>query len=290
MNIQPGAALHRLGFLWKRPKKRLVKADATKRAAFVQEYATRCAQAASKPFFVNAAHFRADADLRGKWTPRGQPALVDSTSPRLGNKVTYYSAVCLETGEVQALALDGYSSPEASVTFLKQLSAATSGPLVIFWDNSPAHGGEPLRHYLTTPKLQMQLVKLPPYSPDYNADEAIWEWARKDVTANTCRLPRSASGWMPSLLAYISEPRKSSSAAKRLFKPKQPPALKCRGHLGISIGVPHNWLSAGSCSRGASNTAHHREIDAQEAFKQKSRALHVICHQEYSLISLDIAR
>lgn len=178
--------LHRLGFVWKRPKKRLVKADATKRAAFVQEYATRCAQADSKHFFVDEAHFRADADLRGKWTPRGQPALVDSTSPRLGDKVTYYSAVCLETGEVQALALDGYSSPEASVTFLKQLRAATSGPLVIFWDNSPAHGGEPLRHYLTTPKLQMQLVKLPPYSPDYNADEAIWEWARKDVTANTC--------------------------------------------------------------------------------------------------------
>lgn len=32
----------------------------------------------------------------------------------------------------------------------------------------------------------MRLVPLPGYSPDYNADEAIWDWVREDVIANTC--------------------------------------------------------------------------------------------------------
>src|SRR5262245_43740920 len=32
----------------------------------------------------------------------------------------------------------------------------------------------------------IHLVRLPAYSPDYNADEAIWAWARAEVTANTC--------------------------------------------------------------------------------------------------------
>ena len=27
---------------------------------------------------------------------------------------------------------------------------------------------------------------MPAYSPDFNADEAIWDWARDEVTANTC--------------------------------------------------------------------------------------------------------
>jgi hypothetical protein len=27
---------------------------------------------------------------------------------------------------------------------------------------------------------------LPAYSPDFNPDEAIWDWAREEVTANTC--------------------------------------------------------------------------------------------------------
>jgi hypothetical protein len=31
------------------------------------------------------------------------------------------------------------------------------------------------------------LVPLPGYSPDFNADEAIWDWIRDEVTANTCR-------------------------------------------------------------------------------------------------------
>lgn len=180
---------HRLNFTWKRPKKRLLKADAKKRVAFVQYYArlTRdAAQSGAKHWFVDEAHFRADADLRGKWVQRGLPALVDSTSPRLGEKVTYYSAVCLETGEVEAFALDGYSSTEASVTFLQQLRAKYSDPLVIFWDNSPAHGGDALRAHLATPNLRVWLVRLPAYSPDYNADEAIWDWARAEVTANTC--------------------------------------------------------------------------------------------------------
>lgn len=144
------------------------------------------AQSGAKHFFVDEAHFRADADLRGKWVPRGQPALVDSTSPRLGEKVTYYSAICLETGEVEALALDDYSSTEASVVFLQQLRAKYTDPLVIFWDNSPTHGGDALRTYLRTPDLRIHLVRLPAYSPDFNADEAIWAWARAEVTANTC--------------------------------------------------------------------------------------------------------
>lgn len=34
--------------------------------------------------------------------------------------------------------------------------------------------------------MQVRLVRLPAYSPDFNADEHIWAWVREDVTANTC--------------------------------------------------------------------------------------------------------
>ncbi len=30
------------------------------------------------------------------------------------------------------------------------------------------------------------MLRLPAYSPDFNPDEAIWAWAREEVTANTC--------------------------------------------------------------------------------------------------------
>lgn len=181
--------LHRLGFVLKRPKKRLVKADAAQRDAFVRQYALLCAAAAesgAKIFFVDEAHFRADADLRGKWVLKGEPALVDSTSPPWGAKASYYSAVCLETGEVAVQELAGTSTAATSVAFLQQLRAQYHEPLIVIWDNGPAHRGDALRTYLATPDLRLRLVPLPAYSPDFNADEAIWGWVREEVTANTC--------------------------------------------------------------------------------------------------------
>jgi transposase len=181
--------LHRLGFVVKRPIKQLLKADEAKRTAFVTTYATLRREAQSsgaKHFFVDEAHFYADVDLHGKWVLKGTPALVDSTSPRYGEKASYYSAVCLETGEVEAMPLEGNSNAATSASFLQQLRAHHTTPLVVFWDNAPAHGGEPLRDYLRTPDLRLRLVRLPAYSPDFNADEHIWAWVREEVTANTC--------------------------------------------------------------------------------------------------------
>ena len=143
-------------------------------------------------FFADEAHFRADAELRGKWVLKGKPALVDSNSPRYGEKASYYSAVCLETGEVEWMELEGNSNSGTSVAFLTQLKEKHPGPLRVIWDNAPAHRGEAMREYLRTPELELRLVNLPGYSPDFNADEAIWGWAREEATGNLCLGSRAA--------------------------------------------------------------------------------------------------
>ena len=165
----------------KRPKKRLGKADPARREAFVGEYAALTAAARRtgvKIFCADEAHFRADGDLRGKWALQGEPALVDSTSPRRGEQVSYYSAVCLETGEVAVMELAGNSNSATSAAFLRQLRARHTEPLTVIWDNSPAHRGDAIRAYLTTPGLHLCLVNpvsstgqaLPSYRPNFNAD------------------------------------------------------------------------------------------------------------------------
>ncbi|MGE0541028.1 MAG: winged helix-turn-helix domain-containing protein [Dehalococcoidia bacterium] len=171
--------LHRFGFVAKRPMKRLLKADPAKRAAFVREYAALRDEAAvsgAKLFFADEAHFSADADLRGKWVLNGEPALVDTTSRRWGEKASYYSAVCVETGEVEVMDLVGTSCADSSAAILRQLRVHHPEPLVVLWVNGPAQSGDALR----------TLLRLPAYSPDFNADAAIWDWVRNEVTANTC--------------------------------------------------------------------------------------------------------
>jgi len=182
-------SLHRLGFVLARPKKRLLKADPERRAVFVREYALLRATAAAtgaKIFFADEAHFSADADLRGTWVLTGEPALVDSTSPRYGEQASYSSAACPETGEVEAMELGGNSCAETSVAFLKHLRANHAEPLIVIRDNGPAHGGDAIRACLATPDLHVRPVRLPAYSPDFSPDEAIRGWIREEVTANTC--------------------------------------------------------------------------------------------------------
>jgi len=181
--------LHRLDFVWKRPKRLLLKADPAKRAAFVERYRTLLAEAlerGARIFFVDEAHFRADGDLRGLWVRRGTEALVASTSPGVGEKANYYAAVCLETGEVCVVQVEGTSTAKTSVAFLKALREDYAGKLVVIWDNAPVHHGPALREYLATPDLGLQLIALPAYSPEYNAAEELWNWTRDEVTANTC--------------------------------------------------------------------------------------------------------
>ncbi len=111
---------------------------------------------------------------------------MDSSSPRWGEKASYYSAVCLETGEVEWMELEGNSNSRTSEAFLRQLRERHSGPLKVIWDNAPAHRGEAVREYLRTLGRALRLVNLPGYSLDFNADEAVWGWAREEATGNLC--------------------------------------------------------------------------------------------------------
>ena len=55
--------------------------------------------------------------------------MVDSTSPSYGEKASYYSAVCLETGEVEWMDLERNSNSGTSAAFLERLWQRHSGPL-----------------------------------------------------------------------------------------------------------------------------------------------------------------
>ncbi len=78
--------------------------------------------------------------------------------PLRAGKAGYYSAVCLETGAVEWMDLEGNSNSGTSAAFLERLRQRRSGPLDVIWDNAPAHRGEAVREYLRSPGLELRLV------------------------------------------------------------------------------------------------------------------------------------
>ena len=87
-----------------------------------------------------------------------------------------------------------------------------------------------MRAYLTKPGLNLCLVNLPCYSPDLNPNEAIWGWARQDVSANLCLEPVPKSGRLRGAFSPIcpTSGKKSNAVAE--------PRCKCSFHLGFGLG------------------------------------------------------
>ena len=135
---------------------------------------------------MDEAHFRADADLRGKWVLRGEPALVDRPAPGWARRPPTTRRSAWRVARWRRWRWTENCTAETSAAFLPSCAPTIREPLIVIWDNGPAHRGQAIRDYLATPDLKLRLVALPGYSPDFNADEAIWDWAREEVTANTC--------------------------------------------------------------------------------------------------------
>ena len=70
-----------------------------------------------------------------------------------------------------------------------------------------------MRANLTKPGLNLRLVNLPSYSPDFNPDGAIWGWAHQEVTANLCLGTRAAV--RESVGGFFTDPSRRREEVKR---------------------------------------------------------------------------
>lgn len=69
---------------------------------------------------------------------------------------------------------EGNNAGTPVASFQRQLREKRSGPIRVTRDNAPAYRGGAVWEFLRTLGLGLRLVSLPDYSPDFNADEAIW--------------------------------------------------------------------------------------------------------------------
>lgn len=180
-------ALHAQGLSYKKGKKLLARAKPAARAAFLARM--RAVLAASWAadeviVYVDEAHIHQDADLGYGWAPRGARLWVNTRSPGLSKRVTFYGAYVWTTRRVHI-----WSFPRANTdhtaTVLRRLRARYPGrPLRVIWDGASYHRSRRLRTLAAT--LGITLEPLPAYSPDLMPVEALWRWLREEVTQNCC--------------------------------------------------------------------------------------------------------
>ena len=118
------------------------------------------------------------------WYPKGKPAIVNVD--RKKQAVSFYGALNVKTGDCHFLSTEGRQNSVVTVRFLKSLEERYQGKkALLIWDSAPSHFKEVKTYLKGNRKWQLELLPLPPYSPELNPQEYVWRKGRQFVTHNS---------------------------------------------------------------------------------------------------------
>lgn len=116
------------------------------------------------------------------WFERGKQRLIKTFGKHRGVKLVGY--LNYETGEIYCEEHDSYDA-EVFLGFLKNLlSRNTIGKTVVILDNARIHHAKLLQEFLKENEDRLELIFLPPYSPNLNLIEGLWKWLKERVVYN----------------------------------------------------------------------------------------------------------
>lgn len=122
-------------------------------------------------WFGDEAGVRSDGHAGTTWAPRGKTPIVSTTGARFG--LNLISAVS-RRGEFRFMGVQGRVNAEVFIGFLKRLIHGVRHPIFLIVDGHPTHKAVKVRRFLETVAGTLQLFFLPPYSPELNPDEHVW--------------------------------------------------------------------------------------------------------------------
>ena len=122
-------------------------------------------------FFGDEAGVRSDHHAGTTWAPKGRTPIVSSTGARFGMNIL--SAVSAQ-GEFRFMVAPGRVNARQFLAFIKRLLVGTTRMVFLIVDGHPSHKARLVTRFATTMKDRFRLFFLPPYSPELNPDERVW--------------------------------------------------------------------------------------------------------------------
>jgi transposase len=122
-------------------------------------------------FFGDEAGVRSDHHAGTTWGIKGKTPVVSSTGARFGfNLISVVSA----QGEFRFMIVKGSVGAKVFIEFLKRLLHNADRMIFLIVDGHPAHKARIVTKFVESMKDRLQLFSLPPYSPELNPDERVW--------------------------------------------------------------------------------------------------------------------
>jgi transposase len=122
-------------------------------------------------FFGDEAGVRSDHHAGTTWGVRGKTPVVSSTGARFS--LNLISAVSAQ-GEFRFMVLRGRVGAAQFIEFIKRLLQGMPCLVFLIVDGHSAHKAKKVSRFIETVKDRLRLFFLPPYSPELNPDEGVW--------------------------------------------------------------------------------------------------------------------
>jgi transposase len=154
-------------------------------------------------FFGDEAGVRSDHHAGTTWAPRGKTPVVSSTGARFG--LNLISAVSAQ-GEFRFMVLRGRVGAAQFIEFIKRLLHGVPCMVFLIVDGHPAHKAKGVTRFIETVKDRFRLYFLPPYSPELNPDEGVWNDLKNNaIGRQPLHSPEHLHGAVISHLRFIQK-------------------------------------------------------------------------------------
>lgn len=171
-----GRLLAKLNITPQKPLRRAYERDPQAVNQWVQatypKLRARARKHGAKIFFLDETGFSSEPNLGRTYGLKGQTPVVPTTGQR--QKVNAISAINAR-GEFWCQDYTGKLNAARLVAFLQDFMQGRASKVYLVVDGHPSHKAKVVKDYVQRTQGRLELHFLPPYAPDLNPDELVWQ-------------------------------------------------------------------------------------------------------------------
>lgn len=177
--VSVGRLLKKLGLSPQRPTHRAIERDELSVYTWMAEDYPKIRKLAKEHdaeiYFGDESSVRSDYHSGTTWAPRGKTPVVKAPVKR--HKVNLISAIS-PRGAMRFMATEENVTADVFIEFLKRLICNSKCPVFLIVDNHAVHRSSKVREFVKSTNGKLWIFYLPPYSPELNPDEHVWNYLK----------------------------------------------------------------------------------------------------------------
>ena len=133
-------------------------------------------------YFEDESGVRSDFHSGKTWAVKGETPIVRVTGQRFSlNMISAISA----RGALRFMVIKGGVGAKVFIGFLKRLMQGQRRPVYLIVDGHPSHRAKAVKTYVESLDGRLKLFFLPPYSPELNPDELVWNDVKNNAVGRS---------------------------------------------------------------------------------------------------------